>query len=230
VANAPASPEPLSDHMPSLTPGAIVHTRTYDIQAVVVDDQHFKLIGRINDVKPDGLWGIRDTKPMSLHDMTVELTVRVNDVTIVDAHTTMTTHPQLECQAIVPAYQQLVGLSIARGFTQKVKELFGGPRACTHIGALINAMAPVAMQTLWAFSNVTADEVDDDAALAADESREARIAMVRARNRNSCHVWADGGPMVALLEAGNDVPVPLWAVDRLGELGLDIDAWRRNAH
>jgi Protein of unknown function (DUF2889) len=225
--------------MASLTPGAVVHTRTYDIQAVVVDDRHFKLIGRINDVKPDGLWGIRDTQPMSLHDMTVELTVRVSDVTIVDALTTMTTHPQLECQAIVPAYQQLIGLSIARGFTQKVKELFGGPRACTHIGALINAMAPVAMQTLWAFSNVTAEKDDNGdnaenaeneaAALGADESREARVAMVRARNRNSCHVWADGGPMVALLEAGNDVPIPLWAVDRLGELGLDIDAWRKNA-
>jgi hypothetical protein len=206
-----------------LVPGAVVHTRTYDIKAVVVDDRHFKLVGRINDVKPDGLWGIEDTQPMSLHDMTVELTVRVSDVTIVEAQTTMTTHPQRECQSIVSSYQQLVGLSIARGFTQKVKELFGGPRACTHIGALINAMAPVAMQTLWAFSHVDGGEPGE--AEPAD-TRESRIAMIRARNRNSCHVWADGGPMLELLAAGNDVPVPLWAVDRLGELGLDIEAWQ----
>jgi hypothetical protein len=216
--------------MATLTPGSVVHTRTYDIHAVVVDDHHFKLIGRINDVKPDGLWGIRDTSPMALHDMTVELTVRVSDVTIVDAVTTMTTHPQVECPSIVPAYQQLVGLSIARGFTQKVKELFGGPRACTHIGALINAMAPVAMQTLWAFSNVSADvAADESVASAAEQTREDRAAAVRARNRNSCHVWADDGPMVAVLAAGNDVPIPLWAVHRLGELGLDIEAWRKNA-
>jgi Protein of unknown function (DUF2889) len=218
--------------MAGLTPGAVIHTRTYDIKAVVVDDSHFKLVGRINDVKPDGLWGIQDTQPMSLHDMTVELTVRVSDVTIVDAATTMTTHPQKECQSIVPAYQQLIGLSIARGFTQKVKELFGGPRACTHIGALINAMAPVAMQTLWAFSHVAADVADDDAdaqeVAATEESRQARIA-IQARNRNSCHVWADGGPMLALLAAGNDIPAPLWAVERLGELGLDLEAWRTNA-
>jgi hypothetical protein len=217
--------------MSGLTPGAVIHTRTYDIQAVVVDDGHFRLIGRINDVKPDGLWGIQDTQPMSLHDMTVELTVRVSDVTIVDAITTMVTHPQRECQSIMPAYQQLVGLSIARGFTQKVKELFGGPRACTHIGALINAMAPVAMQTLWAFSHVVADaDASVDVEVATEETRQARVAMIQARNRNSCHVWADGGPMLSLLAAGNDVPVPLWAIDRLGELGLDIDAWRANAH
>jgi hypothetical protein len=206
-----------------LVPGTVVHTRTYDIKAVVVDDRHFKLVGRINDIKPDGLWGIEDAQPMSLHDMSVELTVRVSDVTIVEAQTTMTTHPQRECQSIVSSYQQLVGLSIARGFTQKVKELFGGPRACTHIGALINAMAPVAMQTLWAFSHVDGGEPSE--AESAD-TRESRIAMIRARNRNSCHVWADGGPMLELLAAGNDVPVPLWAVDRLGELGLDIEAWQ----
>jgi len=37
-------------------------------------------------------------------------------------------------------------LSIARGFTHKVRGLFGGPRGCTHTTALSQAMAPEAIQ------------------------------------------------------------------------------------
>ena len=51
-------------------------------------------------------------------------------------------HPHTTCPAIIEHYQGLVGLSIARGFTHQVRELFGGPRGCTHTTALLLAMAP----------------------------------------------------------------------------------------
>lgn len=209
--------------MADLNPGQLLHTRTYDVKAVVVDDEHFRLIGRIHDVKPDGLWGIDDDEPMSIHDMTLEMVVRVNDLTITDAVAVMNTHPHMHCKTIVPAYEQLVGLSIARGFTNKVKELFGGPRACTHIGALINAMAPVAMQCVWAFMHA---KQPSEPVASSPDARRAHMAAAEARNRNTCHVWADGGPMLSILAAGGEIPPPLWAIERLGDLGLDVAAWR----
>ncbi len=214
--------------MSELLPGKVIHTRTYDVQAVVVDDAHFRLVGRIHDVKPDGLWGINDSEPMSIHEMTLEMVVRVADLSIVDAVAKMHTHPHEHCRSIVPAYEQLVGLSIARGFTNKVKELFGGPRACTHIGALINAMAPVAMQCVWAFMEARQAGPMSNDGQPREESHREHMAMTGERNRNTCHVWADGGPMLTLLANGGDVPPPLWAIERLSDLGLDVEAWRSN--
>lgn len=215
--------------MADLIPGHVLHTRTYDVKAVVVDDAHFRLIGRIHDVKPDGLWGVEDSVAMSVHDMTLEMVVRVHDLTITDAVAAMNTHPHMQCKTIVPAYEQLIGLSIARGFTQKVKELFGGPRACTHIGALINAMAPVAMQCVWAFMQAKQPAVSGSEAVSGEDARREHMTVAAARNRNTCHVWADAGPMLALLSSGGDLPAPLWAIERLGELGLDLADWRSNA-
>jgi hypothetical protein len=46
----------------------------------------------------------------------------------------------------LPPLQQLVGLSIARGFTREVNERFGRQRGCAHFTALIHAMAPAVRQ------------------------------------------------------------------------------------
>ena len=53
----------------------------------------------------------------------------------------------------------LVGLSIARGFTHRVRELFGGPRGCTHTTALLQAMAPIAMQCFWSMRSAACNGV-----------------------------------------------------------------------
>ena len=67
------------------------------------------------------------------------------------ANAALETHPHAACPRIEDHYQHLIGLSIARGFTHKVRELFGGPRGCTHTTALLQAMAPVAIQSMWSF-------------------------------------------------------------------------------
>ena len=47
---------------------------------------------------------------------------------------------------VVPPLQELVGLSVARGFTRAVNERVGRERGCAHMVALIHAMAPVVKQ------------------------------------------------------------------------------------
>jgi hypothetical protein len=201
--------------------GTVLHQRAYEIESVVEDDTHIRLTGHLRDVKPDGLWGIpHDTAPLTVHHMQVDLVIDAYTLVITEAQTTMHVHPHDECPFILAAYGQLVGLSIARGFTHKVRELFGGPRACTHIGALIIAMAPVAIQSMWGFHRYGAST--DDGSEPQPESFE--------RNRNTCHVWADDGPMFAFVAEHGSPEPPLWAVRRLEEYGMDPAAWRANGN
>lgn len=207
--------------MTSTEPRRLLHTRAYEIESVLEDDRHFRLIGHLRDANPDGLWGIADAEPLTIHHMQVELLIQVPALTIVDVSVQMHVRPQRECSDILPAYGQLVGLSIMRGFTHKVREMFGGPRACTHIGALLNAMAPVAVQSMWAFAQRTQGSGTSQPGGNAPDRADFE------RNRNTCHVWAEDGPMFALIAQGAEPPVPLWAEDRLAERGVSVELWRR---
>src|SRR5215204_4851860 len=71
---------------------------------------------------------------------------------ITAAKAVLEVHPHSSCPRIEDHYGNLVGLSIARGFAHKVRELFGGPRGCTHTTALLQAMAPVAIQSIWSLN------------------------------------------------------------------------------
>jgi Protein of unknown function (DUF2889) len=218
------------------SPRIPLHQRAYEIEAFLEDDDHLRLIGVLRDVKPDGLWGVDDPDPLTIHHMELHLLVRAADLTITGVEVSMHVHPEKECPLILAAYQQMVGWSIARGFTHKVREHFGGPRACTHIGALVNAMAPVAIQSLWAFFHhrnavVGGAGVSDVGAIASGLSavdRQAAMRLEMERNRDTCHVWASDGPMFELLDSGAEfVGEPLWAEARLAKLGIDADEWRR---
>ena len=45
-------------------------------------------------------------------------------------------------------------------------------------------------------------------------------------NLNTCHVWAEDGEQVQQLRAGGDFEPPIWASERMVELGLKPEAWR----
>jgi Protein of unknown function (DUF2889) len=203
-----------------MTPGQVLHTRTYDIESQFEDSEHFRLVGHLRDVHPDGMWGINDTEPMTIHHMELHVVVQATTLQITEVFTKMHVHPQEQCPIIESAYQQLVGLSIARGFTHKVREMFGGPRACTHIGALVLAMAPVAIQSLWPFmrEQMPVDEVS------INRSPETNRREFE-RSRDTCHVWASDGPMFELIEHGEPVPLPLWGQQRLRERGIDLSTF-----
>ena len=226
-----------------MTTKKLLHTRAYEIEAFVEDELHFRLIGLMRDVRPDGLWGIVDTEPMTLHDMHIELVINGVTFEITEVRTAMLTHPQEQCPLILPLFQELVGTSIARGFGNKVKTLFGGPRSCTHFVALLNAMAPVAMQARWSFfhavsndsmSIMTTDQakrqesVSNDSMSIMTTDQAKRQESMRAgheANRDTCHVWASEGPMFAKINAGESIGIPVWAKHRLAERGIPPEEW-----
>jgi hypothetical protein len=123
----------------------LLHQRTYLVRSYRESDTQLRIRGSVQDLKPAGLYIADDPDPLDIHHMVVDLVVAFPAMEIVDAKVVMERHPHPECVRIEDHYTKLAGLSITRGFTHKVRELFGGPRGCTHTTALLQAMAPVAI-------------------------------------------------------------------------------------
>ncbi len=211
------------DFFPPAPEGStLIHTRRYEVRSYRLGDDRFVLRGVVIDEKPAGLYVAHDPEVLWVHHMTVDLELRFPELVIEKATVTFHERPHTHCTDIEPHYQNLVGLSIARGFNAKVKELFGGPRGCTHIGALLSAMAPVAIQSTWSMRAASSGGMKPlSAGNITPEMRRRSYAM----NLNTCHMWDENGDMVRGIENGEPMEVPLWISKRYEKLGLDDSEW-----
>ncbi len=194
-----------------------IHQRSYDCEAFAEDDGRLRVRGRLVDNKPQGL-GLADGEPLVIHDMVIDLIVSIPDFIIEAVESTMNVHPYEMCTDVLVDYQKLVGLSITRGYSRKIRELFGGPNGCSHVGALLQALGPVAVQASWSLVTLHQDpservnrEVDP-----AERARRLRL------NNNTCHVWAEGGEQMTAVELGDNARRPNWESERMRKLGIEI--------
>ncbi len=208
------------------SPLEVLHDREYRVRAFRLAPDRVLIRGGVRDQKPPGLYLDIDPDPLTIHHMQVDIEVSYPTMEIVAAKVHMEVHPNIECTRIEPHYDKLVGLSIARGFTHKVRELFGGPRACTHTTALLQAMAPIAIQCMW---SMRASDAKQSGGAATDEA--ARSPMKRSdmwkMNLNTCHVWAEDSDVVARYAAGGTFEPPVFAQERMVKLGITPEDWAK---
>ncbi|HET6264270.1 MAG TPA: DUF2889 domain-containing protein [Usitatibacter sp.] len=139
--------------MPGLDPTVPrepLHRRSIEIQGYKREDGLYDVEGHLVDTKPYDFKLAAGLRPAGepIHDMWLRITVDRN-LNIVDAAAAMDGMPYVDyCGTIVPAYRQLVGLAIRPGYHQRVKELLGGVRGCSHITELAGALATAAFQTM----------------------------------------------------------------------------------
>jgi hypothetical protein len=198
----------------------LIHTRRYEVRAFRMAADRLMLRGVVVDEKPAGLYLKGDEQPLWLHHMIVDLEIVYPTFLIEKASATFHEHPHLECTHITDHYKKLEGMSIARGFNAKVKELFAGARGCTHITALLSAMAPVAIQAGWSMRAVASSDGQVDAQRNY-ENRERQLA----GTINTCHMWDENGALAASVSSGNYTEVPLSVKKRLTELGRSEEEW-----
>jgi len=209
-------------------PLEVLHDREYRVRAFRTRDDLVLIRGAIRDQKPPGLYIDIDPDPLTVHHMQLDIEVEYPSMEIVAAHVAFESHPNVECPQIIDHYQGLVGLSVARGFTHRVRELFGGPRACTHTTALLQAMAPVAVQCLWSMQAAITRRNEQTSTLGeAATSRALSRSDAWKMNLNTCHVWAEDSPVVTGLLAGDEMAAPEFATERLVSLGLKPEDWRK---
>jgi hypothetical protein len=220
MTNSP-NPNPILPPDPEYMP---IHTRNYEVRAFKVDDSQILLRGAVRDDKPAGLYVLDDVEPLTIHHMVVELRITFPMMEIIDANVQFNDFPHDECPGIAATYKQLIGLSIARGFNQKVRELFGGSRGCTHTSALLQAMGPVAIQCGWSMRVVST--VEGGPKPSREMTPDMREMAFRS-NINTCHIWDEDGDQVRRLRAGEDIGAPLSVTKRLTKLGRDQSEWNR---
>jgi hypothetical protein len=126
-----------------------LHLRNYAVRSFRLSPDRFLVRGVVDDRKGGSSWIPWDNSTVVVHHMVLDLVVEFPSLVISEASVVMETHPHDTCFHIEDKYRLLKGVSVARGFTHKVREMFGGPRGCTHVTALLQAMAPVAVQSTF---------------------------------------------------------------------------------
>lgn len=121
-----------------------ITTYEYEKDAVVVEgkliDTRFRQTYYLNgELRPPG----------TVHGLVIRMKVKGADLRIEEIDVDMDTIPRQECREVLNSLQPIVGMRIRAGFTEKVKEKVGGPKGCTHLVALLLAMAPAAVQGAW---------------------------------------------------------------------------------
>lgn len=200
----------------------LIHQRRYETRVYRLDAERLLVRAAVSDTKPPGLYVPDDPDPLEIHQMQLELEVAREGLVIQRARVVFETHPHTTCPLVADAYRRLEGLSIARGFNAKLRELFGSARGCTHTNALLTAMAPAVVQAVWSLAVRDGTTMSGRKTRITPAEREQRIA----GNLNTCHVWAEDGAHVEKLRRGDTSefpPVPVKA--RLRALGRDESSW-----
>jgi hypothetical protein len=172
--------------------GTTAHVRTIRAECRVVAADELEVTGRLIDERPhasaaDSSW-VDDAMERIVHDMTLTIRVRFPDLVITAAEGRMDHRPYTLCGDALPPLQQLVGLSVMKGFLRAVNERFGRQLGCAHMTALIHAIAPVVKQGAGA-----AFLEDGDMPRPGDD-----LWFV-----NTCQAWREDGPLHQRVRAGD---------------------------
>jgi len=170
-------------------PDVPTHRRHIDFEVYERDDG-FEVIGRLRDDRP---WAAGTDDVEHVHDMSLAVTVRREDLTITAAKATMHRFPHHECPGIEDAFSGLVGLGVARGYSRAVQERFGRSLGCAHLELLARMVGPVVIQAIPS-STLRQRGIEEAGSMLAGAGG--------AWLADTCHVWRNGGPGPAKLAIG----------------------------
>jgi len=190
-----------------------VHTRNIRAEVFARDDGLWDVEVELIDTKSRDFQlatGLRSAGD-AIHHMRVVVTVDTRfEIVAVDAKSLAVPYPGY-CEAIEPAYQQLVGLNLAKGFRRAVRERLGGDRGCTHMTELTDVMPTAAIQAM-------AGEIIKNRGIA-EQDGQTSTSDVKPFQLDRCHALRTDGPAVARY-------YPRWRRGNLDSSDTDPNAQR----
>lgn len=185
--------------LPDAAPRELIHTRRIECHGYLRQDGLWDIEGRLTDGKSYTFGNEHrgEIKPGEfIHQMWLRLIVD-DAMTIQGVEAATDDSPFAVCPAILPNFQRLKGLKIAKGFNGKVFELFGGVEGCTHHVELIGRLATVAFQTIFPYRSRMARAEGRNP----DATRKPRLL-------NTCHAFAENGEIAQQLWPELRAPKP----------------------
>jgi hypothetical protein len=170
--------------LPKAAPRKLLHTREIRLHGYQRDDGLFDIDCHMTDIKPYSFAnqdrdGVAAGEPM--HDMWLRVTFN-REMMITAVAAEMDSTPFSICPGVAPNYQRLIGLTIGKGFLKTALGLLVGTAGCTHLRELLQPIATVAFQTMFSVRN---------------PEFKSKTPGVPAFLLNSCHGYAEDGPVVA---------------------------------
>lgn len=162
-----------------------IHSRQIDIATYAHGDQSIIVEGTLHDERLTDVFRPTGEKALAgpIHHMRIRMQVDGPQLAIADIDVEMETAPNALCQEALDSLRPVIGLPIVAGFTARVKQLVGGAKGCAHLVALLNAMAPAAVQGAW--NAMARKPVDPKHLPTAIE-----------RIKNTCMLWRTDGPFM----------------------------------
>jgi hypothetical protein len=134
--------------LPEPTDRTAIHTRSIVCRSFRRADGLIDIDARFIDTRPftyDSDFRGPCEAGSALHNMQLRVTLD-SSRHIVALQSAMPATPYTGCVGVNPNFQRLVGLSAGRGFRKAVREKIGGVEGCTHVLALLDAVAAASMQ------------------------------------------------------------------------------------
>ena len=184
--------------------GLPLHRRTITVTAHAQEDGEISVEAELRDERP---WA--EPSVAVVHRMVLAVRVRLAEMVIVAADAAMRTFPHTECPLITPAFDGLVGLCVAAGYTREVQSRFRGVSGCTHLYELTRALGPAVVQASLSAYTRRRDAGDPSVG----PSPTAGVL-------GSCHIWAPDGVGLRKLDAGwrpGTGPRPVPPLETFGE-------------
>ncbi|HOD28851.1 MAG TPA: DUF2889 domain-containing protein [Syntrophales bacterium] len=165
--------------------GEKVHSRTLEILTYPAGDRGILVTGELVEKRLRPYYGVSGEirSPHTVHHMIIRMLIEGLTFAITEIEVEMPGVPRDACLETAQCLNRLVGMNIAAGFTLKAREAVGGRRGCTHLLALLTAMAPAAVQGFWVHH--AAQPMENDTS-----SRLMEQYLI-----DSCWVWRREGPM-----------------------------------
>jgi hypothetical protein len=171
--------------LPKAAPRKLQHLRDIKLRGYEREDGLIDLEAHMTDVKTYS-FGNRDRGAINagepLHDMWLRLTIN-HSMTIEAVEAAMDSTPHTICPGVIPNFQRLVGLNIAKGFLKNAAQQLGGIEGCTHLRELLQQLGTVAYQTMFGIRGRQTDP---------NQPRR-----IPAMLLNSCYSYNETGPLAA---------------------------------
>lgn len=171
-------------------PRRLIHMRDIKVSGYVREDGQIEVEARMSDVKSYSMPN-HDRQMIAagepLHDMWIRLSLIADSMEITACEARMDATPYAICPQTAPKMERLVGLKIGKGFLRAAATRVGGVEGCTHLRELLQPLATVAYQTRY---SLLTHELEGKA-------KEETASAPEAGLLNSCHAYAEDGPVVA---------------------------------
>ncbi|MCP4023792.1 MAG: DUF2889 domain-containing protein, partial [Desulfobacteraceae bacterium] len=170
-----------------------LHSRDIRLKTFAHKENQIIVEGVLKDMRNIKIYQMsgEEKTPGIVHHMAIQLLIQGDPLVIKDAEAQMLKVPEKECRQTLDTIEKIKGIQIKSGLTQKIHNIMGGKRGCTHLHQLLTAMIQEIVQGWLSHKRKERSPVPTSLKNFKD----------KAFLVDSCRMWTPDGPRMLKLKA-----------------------------